>query len=132
MPAASTILIVDDYADALDVWQRYLQAEGFHVLTAADGHQALAVATSERPDLIVMDLELPGLSGLDVARTLRAQHATRHIPLIAATGHSRTALLDLARQSGFDLVLVKPCDPTALVREIRRMLERGPASSGGA
>jgi CheY-like chemotaxis protein len=122
--ATSTILLVDDYPDALDVWGLYLRAEGFSVLTAADGPTALAVATQEHPDLIVLDLELPGKSGIEVAATLRAQPSTRDIPLIAATGYSHSKQLDLARETGFNAIVIKPCDPDALVMEIRRLLPR--------
>jgi CheY-like chemotaxis protein len=126
MAATSTVLIVDDYPDALDVWEVYLRASGFEVLTAADGTQALATASSSLPDIVVMDLEMPGLSGFEVARELRALAATRHIPLIASTGHSHSAQLDEARRSGFDSIIVKPCEPDALVLEIRRLLDARP------
>jgi len=122
MPAAATILIVDDYPDALDVWDLYLRASGFDVLRAEDGPSALQCATEQLPDLVVMDLELPGLSGCEVAKALRDGEATRHIPLIASTGHSLPAKLDEARRSGFDLVLIKPCDPAELVEQIRKHL----------
>lgn len=122
MPATPTILIVDDYPDALDVWGLYLRGAGFQVLTAEDGPSALDAATQSRPDLVVMDLELPGLSGFEVARALRAQPSTRAIPLIAVSGYSQPQQLDDARQAGFDVVLVKPCDPAQLVEEIHRRL----------
>lgn len=128
MATAATILIVDDYPDALEVWAVYLQGEGFEVLTAATGPEALSCATSAIPDLAVLDLELPGLSGFEVARQLRALPATQHIPLIAATGYSHAVQLDEARDSGFDAVVVKPCDPDALVAEIRRLLSKQPSS----
>ena len=76
-----TILIVDDYPDALDVWDLYLRASGFEVLRAEDGTEALRCACEEKPDLVVMDLELPGLTGVQVARALRERLDTRHIPL---------------------------------------------------
>jgi two-component system cell cycle response regulator DivK len=133
MPAAATILIVDDYPDALDVWDLYLRASGFDVLRAEDGPSALRCATEQLPDLVVMDLELPGLSGSEVAKALRDGAATRHIPLIASTGHSLPAKLDEARRAGFDLILIKPCDPAELVEEIRRYLpKRGSGSAAAA
>ena len=127
----STILLVDDYPDALDVWGLYLRAAGFSVLTAADGPTALAVATEQHPDLIVLDLELPGKSGIEVATALRAQPSTRDIPLIAATGYSHMKQIDLAHETGFDAVVIKPCDPDALLREIRRLLPRKDGSLAG-
>lgn len=121
----STILIVDDYADALQVWDLYLRASGFDVLTAADGAGALAEAANHHPDLIVLDLELPDFSGFKVARTLGAQEATKHIPKIAVTGYSQAKKLDEARASGFDMILIKPCDPDDLVAAIHRLLGDG-------
>src|SRR5262245_41048015 len=125
-PAADTsshpsLLIVDDYPDALDVWGVYLRAEGFNVLTASDGQSAFAEAVREKPDVIIMDLELPGKSGFEVARELKARPDTCAIPLIAATGYSHVKQLDLARASGFDAIMVKPCDRQLLVAEVRRL-----------
>jgi CheY-like chemotaxis protein len=131
-PSSPSLLIVDDYPDALDVWGIYLRAEGFTVLTASDGQSAFAEAVREKPDVIIMDLELPGKSGYEVARDLKARPDTRAIPLIAATGYSHVKQLDLARASGFDAVMVKPCDPQSLVAEIRRLLrkpQKTPAAS---
>lgn len=131
MPDAATILIVDDYPDALDVWDLYLRASGFEVLRAEDGEAALQTACERLPDLVVMDLELPGLSGIQVATALRQRPDTRHIPLIASTGHSLPAKLEEARRAGFDLVLIKPCDPAELVEQIRRHLAAPPAQPDG-
>jgi two-component system cell cycle response regulator DivK len=128
-PSEKHILIVDDYADAVDIWAIYLQSRGYQVSTAADGPTALEKATTLLPDLIILDLELPGLTGFEVAQRLRAQGDTSGIPLIAATGYSHARQLDLARQSGFDAVVVKPCDPDMLVQEIERLLASGPVSA---
>jgi CheY-like chemotaxis protein len=122
MNAGKHILIVDDYADALDIWALYLRALGYRVSTAADGAAAIAQAERLLPDLIVLDLELPGLSGFDVARRLRANPETQFIPLIAATGYSHAKELDRAREAGFDQIVIKPCDPDMLVEEIERLL----------
>ena len=118
----STILLVDDYPDAVDVLALFLRGEGFEVLTASDGEDALAQAQRNRPDLIVMDLEMPIMSGYEVASRLRSNQDTAEIPLIAATGHSHSRQLDEAIAAGFNAVVVKPCDPDHLVREIRRLL----------
>ncbi len=88
MATPANILIVDDYVDALEAWRLFLRAAGFEVRTAADGVAALEEALANPPDLIVMDLELPRMSGLDVARALRQRDETRDIPLIVATGYS--------------------------------------------
>lgn len=122
MATGKHILIVDDYPDALDMWAIYLRAMGYEVSTAGDGLVALAEAERLHPDAIVLDLELPRISGFDVARRLRANPETAHIPLIAATGYSHVAQLDRARDAGFDQIVVKPCDPDLLVEEIERQL----------
>jgi CheY-like chemotaxis protein len=117
-----TILVVDDYIDSLQVWNMYLSGAGFNVLTADNGPSALEQAITHQPDLIVLDLELPGLSGFEVARALRANDRTLRIPMIAATGYSQVKQLDEALQCGIDAVVVKPCEPRQLVAEIRRLL----------
>lgn len=98
----------------------FLTLEGFEVLTATDGESGLAMAREARPDVVVMDLQMPGLSGAQVSRALREDPATKDIPLIAATGHAH-ARLDDAVVAGFDALIVKPCDPDRLVVEIRRL-----------
>jgi CheY-like chemotaxis protein len=122
MDAEPTILIVDDYPDALDMWEVFFRASGFRVFTASDGPEALSRTIETKPHVVLMDLELPGLSGCEVARELRAQDATRHIPLIAVTGYSNASQLDNARRSGFDAVSVKPCDPNQLLAEVRHLI----------
>ena len=117
------ILIVDDYPDALEIWVIYLTSFGYRVSTAADGQTAIALAERLLPDLIVLDLELPGISGWDAARRLRRNPRTEDIPLIAATGYSHERQLTMARDAGFDRVLVKPVEPEALLDEIERFLD---------
>jgi CheY-like chemotaxis protein len=117
------ILLVDDYRDALELWEWYLRAQGYQVLTAASGGEAIRIAISAHPDVIIMDLELPGVSGCEAARQIRANAATKEIPLIAATGFSHDSQLSEARAAGFDRILIKPCDPAELVAEIQRALD---------
>ena len=118
-----SILLVDDYPDALETWGLFLEMQGYDVLTAANGQEAVDRAISARPDLIVMDLSLPVMSGFDAARRLRALPETSHIPLIAATGYSAATQIDDAREAGFEIVLIKPCDPDELVSAITRLLD---------
>ncbi|ODS55104.1 MAG: hypothetical protein ABS36_10155 [Acidobacteria bacterium SCN 69-37] len=121
------ILLVDDYPDGLEVWSLYLRMCGFEVSTAADGATALASATAQPPDLAILDLEMPGVSGYELARRLRADPSTRHIPLIAVSGHSQAAPIQEALDAGCDRVLTKPCDPESLRLEVQRLL--GPVSA---
>jgi CheY-like chemotaxis protein len=118
------ILLVDDYPDALETWSLFLQIKGYEVVTAQDGRTAVDLAISEHPHVVVMDLDLPVLSGYEAARLLRERADTSGIPLIAATGYSQGSQLDEARRAGFDSVLVKPCDPDELVAEISRLTGR--------
>lgn len=127
MMTGQHILIVDDYPDALDIWALYLRSLGYEVSTASDGVDALAQAERLRPDLIVLDLELPRMTGYDVARQLRSNPDTQHIPLIAATGYSHGRQLERAWESGFDEIVVKPCDPDALIDMIRHLLHSAKA-----
>ena len=122
MGAGQHILIVDDYPDALDIWALYLRSMGYLVSTASNGAEAIAAAERLLPDLIVLDLELPLVSGFDAAKHLRANPLTAAIPLIAATGYSHRGQLDRAREAGFDQIVIKPTDPDALVDEIERLL----------
>jgi len=122
MSAGKHILIVDDYPDALDIWAFYLRSLGYRVSTASDGTEAIAQAERLLPDLVVLDLELPQVSGFDVAKHLRANPETHLIPLVAATGYSHPGQLDRAREAGFDRIVIKPADPDQLVAAIEHLL----------
>lgn len=128
MTSGKHILIVDDYPDALDVWALYLRSMGYRVSTAIDGASAIQQAERLLPDLIVLDLELPAISGFDAAKRLRANPETQFIPLIAATGYSHMSQLDRARAAGFDQIVIKPCDPDLLIEEIERLLDQASAN----
>ena len=82
------ILVVDDYQDAREMYAEYLQYSGFRVAEAKNGNEAVAQARSLRPDLILMDLSLPGMDGWEATRVLKADDATKHIPIVALTGHA--------------------------------------------
>jgi two-component system cell cycle response regulator DivK len=116
------ILLVDDYVDALEMWALYLRSRGYDVLTAGDGLKAVEMAAEYLPEVIILDLDLPGITGFEAARRLRDFSKTAQIPLIAATGYSHVKQLDEAHGAGFAAVLVKPCEPAALVKEIERIL----------
>ena len=119
---ASLVLVVDDYEDNRRMFAEYLRLAGFRTEVAESGADGLAKAAALRPDAIVMDLAMPDLDGFEVTRRLRADEATRHIPVIALTaypmGYSRHAALE----AGCDSYLSKPCGPRQLVAEIRRLM----------
>ena len=95
--AETLVLLVDDYHDALEVWDWYLRSQGYRVLTAGSGSEAVRMAISARPHVIVLDLALPGMTGCEAARQIRGVPGLRDIPLIAATGFSHESQLAEAR-----------------------------------
>ena len=116
------ILVVDDYQDAREMYAEYLQFSGFRVAEARNGNEAVAQARSLRPDLILMDLSLPGMDGWEATRVLKADEATKHIPIVALTGHALAGASEGARKAGCDSFVTKPCLPDVLVSEIRRLV----------
>jgi CheY-like chemotaxis protein len=116
------ILVVDDYQDAREMYAEYLQYSGFRVAEAKNGNEAVAQARSLRPDLILMDLSLPGMDGWEATRVLKADDATKHIPIVALTGHALAGASEGARKAGCDSFVTKPCLPDDLVVEVKRML----------
>ena len=116
------ILVVDDYQDAREMYAEYLQFSGFRVAEARNGNEALEQAFALKPDLILMDLSLPGMDGWEATRRLKADEATKHIPIVALTGHALAGASEGARRAGCDSFVTKPCLPDDLVVEVRRML----------
>jgi CheY-like chemotaxis protein len=116
------ILVVDDYQDAREMYAEYLQFSGFRVAEARNGNEAVAQAFALKPDLILMDLSLPGMDGWEATRRLKADDATRHIPIVALTGHALAGASEGAKKAGCDSFVTKPCLPDDLVVEVRRML----------
>ena len=117
------ILVVDDYQDAREMYAEYLQYSGFRVAEAKNGNEAVTQARSLRPDLILMDLSLPGMDGWEATRVLKADEQTKHIPIVALTGHALAGASEGARKAGCDSFVTKPCLPDDLVVEVRRMLD---------
>jgi CheY-like chemotaxis protein len=116
------ILVVDDYQDAREMYAEYLQFSGFRVAEARNGNEAVEQAFALKPDLILMDLSLPGMDGWEATRRLKADEATRRIPIVALTGHALAGASEGARRAGCDSFVTKPCLPDDLVVEVRRML----------
>ena len=116
------ILVVDDYQDAREMYAEYLQFSGFRVAEARNGNEAVEQAVALKPDLILMDLSLPGMDGWEATRRLKADETTRHIPIVALTGHALAGASEGAKKAGCDSFVTKPCLPDDLVIEVRRML----------
>ena len=119
---APLILVVDDYQDAREMYAEYLQFSGFRVAEAKNGNEAVEKAFALKPDLILMDLSLPGMDGWEATRVLKADQRTKNIPVVALTGHALAGASEGARKAGCDSFVTKPCLPDDLVVEVRRML----------
>jgi CheY-like chemotaxis protein len=116
------ILIAEDFEDARDLYKDYLEFSGFTVETAANGREAIELARSLQPDLILMDASMPVLDGWQATRELKANPATSHIPVLALTAHAFDDARQEARSSGCDGFVTKPCLPDDLVAQIRAAL----------
>ena len=117
------ILLVDDFADAREMYTTYLEYEGFTVMPAASAVEAIRLAVAERPDLILMDAGLPGMTGWEAIAELKADSRTREIPVLMLTGHVLKESQERAAEAGADGFIPKPCLPDELSREIKRALK---------
>jgi DNA-binding response OmpR family regulator len=118
---SSLILVVDDEPKIVRLARDYLEKNGFRVVTAADGPSALTMARREKPDLIVLDLLLPGMDGREVCRILRAES---DVPIIMLTALSEESDQIVGLEIGADDYIVKPFSPRALVARVRALLRR--------
>ena len=118
------ILVVDDEEDILELIRHNLAREGYQVICAATGEKAVEKARSEKPDLIVLDLMLPGIDGLQVARNLKDDAGTRSIPIIMLTAKGEEADIVTGLELGSDDYVTKPFSPRVLIARIRAVLRR--------
>jgi len=116
------LLLVDDVVDAIEMWAFFFRAAAYDVLTATTGRQAFAAARRGLPDIILLDLQLPDCSGMEVAKRLRNDPKTKSIPIIAVTGLSSPKDHDAARAAGCLSVVTKPCNPDDLLRKVEGVL----------
>jgi two-component system phosphate regulon response regulator PhoB len=119
------IMVVDDEADVIDMLSLNLRAAGFQVVTVEDGAAALAKARSEAPSLIILDLMLPKMPGLEICRVLKSDPATRHIPVIMLTAKAEEVDKIVGLELGADDYVTKPFSPRELILRINRSLRRG-------
>ncbi len=116
------MLVVDDFLDAREMYAEYFAFSGFGVVEASNGAEAVQKAIDLTPQVILMDLSMPGVDGWEATRRLKADRRTRDIPVIALTGHALTGFSESAKLAGCDAFVTKPCLPDALVEEVRRVL----------
>jgi len=129
----SKVLLVEDNEMNRDMLSRRLVRRGYEVVLAVDGESGLALAGSEAPDLILMDMSLPVLDGWEATRRLKAAPATQHIPVIALTAHAMSSDRDKALEAGCDDYDTKPVELPRLLGKIEALLNGAagePASAG--
>jgi two-component system, cell cycle response regulator DivK len=119
---AGLVLIVDDSLHTRDLYTEYLTFRGLGVVTAADAEAGVALAHTLKPDVIVMDLAMPGLNGITATHRLKQHPRTRRIPVIVLTGYAFRAIEQGALETGADVFLTKPCLPEELELRIRSLL----------
>jgi len=129
-----TVLVVDDESKIVELARDYLEHAGFSVLTARDGPSALTAARTRHPDLVVLDLGLPGLDGLDVTRQLRAgtSTGTANVPIVMLTARDDELDKLLGLELGADDYLTKPFSPRELVARVRAVLRRADRPVGAS
>ena len=113
------VLLVEDDRDTREMYSEYLRFSGMDVTQARNGRGALERAAAWPPDVVVTDIAMPEMDGLELARRLRGQAATRYVPIIAVSGQAS----ERAREAGADVVLDKPCEPDRLLHVIEDVLK---------
>ena len=124
------VLVVDDYDDAREMYAEYLEFLGYEVQTARNGQEAVDLARESHPDVILMDLSLPVLSGWDATHTLKNDEKTRDIPVMALTGHVFATSSEKAKEAGCDDFVSKPALPDTVADKIQALLRKTGSKPG--
>ena len=119
------ILLVEDNLDNQAIYRLILEHHGFRVTLADRGDEAVRVARSDLPDLILMDISIPGIDGWEATRQLKGDESTRHIPVVALTAHAMASDRLKASEVGCDGYLAKPVEPQRVVETVLDLLNRG-------
>jgi two-component system, cell cycle response regulator DivK len=125
-PAMRRILLVEDNEMNRDMLSRRLARQGYEVVLALDGEAGVALAAAVRPDLILMDMSLPGIDGREATRRIREEPALRHTPIIALTAHAMTGDREAATAAGCDDYDTKPVELPRLLAKMRLLLSVQP------
>jgi CheY-like chemotaxis protein len=120
----ATILVIEDDPPSLELMTYLLNAHGFTTLTADRGDDGIAMARRERPDLIICDIQLPGVDGYEIARLLKSEESLRSMPLVAVTALAMVGDREKVLAAGFDEYVSKPIDPATFVALIEPLLGR--------
>ena len=125
--ARSTILIADDFDDTRLLLRTWLERKGYRVIEAENGKEAVAVAESNRPDLIIMDVEMPELDGLSATRRIRALPGFERVPIIAVSAYGASQFRDAALTAGCNEYVSTPFEPDELEQLIRTSIDNSKA-----
>jgi two-component system cell cycle response regulator DivK len=121
--AAKTVLIVEDNELNMKLFHDLLDAHGYRILQTKDGMEALDIARAHRPDLILMDIQLPEVSGLEVTKWLKEDESLRSIPVVAVTAFAMKGDEETIRQGGCEAYLSKPISVAGFIETVRRFLD---------
>ena len=119
------VLVVEDTEDNRQIIRDLLSSAGYEIIEATTGGQGVAMAAEHRPDLILMDMQLPVLDGYEATRRIKADPALRDIPVIAVTSYALSGDAAKAREAGCDAYIAKPFSPRELLGKVREMLPLG-------
>ncbi len=126
---AKKILIVDDEPDMLEILRFRLEKSGYKIVTAGSAEEGLKKAVTSKPDLILLDILLPGISGLEAARRLKKNRLTKNIPIIMVTALIGKEVMLEGMRDGAEYLISKPFDPAELLAEIKVVVDKGAAKS---
>ena len=121
-PSGHRLLLVEDNEDNRTIYSTLLRHLGYEVIEAQNGVQAIELARSERPDLILMDISIPEMDGWEATRILRGDPVTKDVPIVALTAHALEDDRERAAEVGFSSYLAKPIEPRAVLAEVRRLI----------
>ena len=119
---SKTILVVEDTEDNRQILRDLLTSAGFDLLEAVDGETGVAMATREKPDLILMDIQLPLIDGYEATRRIKAEPTLKHIPILAVTSYALSGDEEKTRAAGCDGYIAKPFSPRELLVKVREFL----------
>jgi len=129
---AKMVLIIEDNEQNLYLMKYLLESRGYRTRTARDGPEGIAAARIEAPDVILLDIQLPSMSGHEVARTLKADPSVSAIPIVAVTSYAMPGDREEVMAAGCTGYIEKPIDPDAFIGEMESFVNRVPAASNGA
>ena len=121
-PAAKTVLVVEDNELNMKLFHDLLEAHGYHILQTRDGMEALQIARDHKPDLILMDIQLPEVSGLQVTKWIKQDNMLKHIPVVAVTAFAMKGDEEKIREGGCEAYLAKPISVLAFLQTVERFL----------